>query len=178
MLRPASNLVVIATLILCLGLAGAGDPPGSGRVGRFGDLTRLPLEGCNQVSPTRVRQALRRDVAVQVASAPSAPMAEFLSALKVNLLAAYYGAGFPFATVNVRLDDQQNPAAVVVVEGERYRRGDVQVDSAKSLDAAALVALLTTAAPGGLFEVRIDPLKRALEASTLPQRKQQGGGGL
>jgi hypothetical protein len=135
----------------------AGDPPGSGKVGRFGDLSRLPIEGCKQVSEDRVRHALRRDVGVQVASAPAAPVSDFIAALRINLQAAYYSAGFPFATVNVRLDEAGNPVAVVVQEGDRFARGDVQVEGAKTLDAHVLVQMLTTAPPERFFQERIDP---------------------
>jgi len=54
--------------------AGSGDPPGSGRLGKYGDLRKRSIEGAAAIPTDALRNTLAKDWAMQVLLAPSAPI--------------------------------------------------------------------------------------------------------
>lgn len=142
--------------------ARAGDPPGSGCVGKFGDLSTIAIEGCKAVPENDVRLELRRCIAVQLAAAPATPIDEFVTAVKSNLLAGYFASGFPYAKVDVRLDDAGNPAAIVVDEGKQFLHGPVRLVGAKNIPIDRLSQLLTRSV-GFDFKVDVDATQRSIQ---------------
>lgn len=96
-------------------------------VGDAGDLRRVDLVGIRLCDPVAVRRQLQRDLPLQAAARPSAPLCGFLAALKERLTEGYRHSGFADAVVDVTFDPATEAVAATVHEGQHFVRGPVRV---------------------------------------------------
>jgi hypothetical protein len=139
------------TLAAAAAATAAAAAAAAGEVGDLGDPAALRFEGVTAYTPDEIRDELQSDMNVQVASAPTAPLADYLALIEKQLALGFKNGGFPEAKVDVSADRGNGAVMVKVAEGPRYLGGAVKVTGGKTLPKDKLVALLTTARVPGMF---------------------------
>src|SRR5687767_9256996 len=135
--RSAFTLLILTLLTPAAAVAS----PNPNEVGDLGAPSALEFEGLVTYPPDQIRDELEHDMNVQVASAPTAPLADYLALLQKRLLVGFQNGGFPQAKVDVSADHARGAVVVKVAEGARYRGGAVKVSGGKSVAKDKLVAL-------------------------------------
>src|SRR5687768_11794078 len=115
---PALSSLVLScaacALMLCL-------PPAAAHaagevVGDLGSPSALQFEAGLTFTPEEIRDALNHDLDVQVASAPTAPLADYTAVLRKRLALGYQRRGFPAAAVDVSADRDRGAVVVKITE--------------------------------------------------------------
>jgi len=133
---PCSNLIYSLTLLfLLLGSWSAAVAAGGSAGYVVGDLSRsdaLIFEGLQAVHREEIINALASQHEYQLAAHPAAPVRVYLDTLKHSILAGYQHSGFPLAMVSARVsDDGAHHVIVRVLEGPRFRCGEIKVVGGK-----------------------------------------------
>ena len=136
------------------------------RVGERGDPQRLIVEGAHAFRVDQIRAAIDKDLTVQVAAAPSAPMEKYLTVLGERVAAGYRNSGFPDARAVATVEGDDGPGRVVlrVTEGPGYHKGGVKVlvgagPGAGTLAAEELAGRLASVPPEPFFATTFDSQK-------------------
>jgi len=147
------------------------------RVGKYGYLGRLVIEGSKAFTPDQIRSGLRKNLPFIVASHPSAWLDDYLQVLTESIRDGYLCAGFPDARVEVERDEKAGRARVHVVEGRRFTAGAIQCVGGKKEHTRKIVAMLSTVHVRSREEVVAD-IKGMLpedEAAWIPGRPAHFG---
>ncbi|MHC4994545.1 MAG: hypothetical protein ACYTGQ_05765, partial [Planctomycetota bacterium] len=115
------------------------------QVGAFGDFRRLDIQGAHAAGAERVRDALRKEFHLQMASTPSAQLDHFIDVLKRKLLLGYQNNGFPDAKAVVQIDREVDRLRLEINEGLQWVQGDIIVRGEGGLEDAFVVGLTAKA---------------------------------
>jgi hypothetical protein len=116
-------------------------------VGRFGDFSRLEVEGLASFTAEEVRDGLRGDFDALLAGHPLAPLSDLPVVVRERLLAGFLNEGFAEAVVEVHLDREHQRLRAVVREGPAYVAGSVRVEGAAKVPVDPLTERLTKPYP-------------------------------
>lgn len=144
-------LVVASTVVFP---AAPAPPRASGLVGRLCDPGRIVVQGAATWTSEEVVEGLVRTYAFVTASHPRAQLATFLDYVRETVATGYRRGGFPDPRVSVALDEGGGRIVVAVVEGPRYRAGEVIVEGARKLPGDLVRAELTEPGRGALIPSR------------------------
>ena len=111
-------------------------------VGEHGDPDRIQFVGNETFDAKGLRSALRYDVDLLLAGHPKADAKAFRRLLEQRLAEGYLNSGFPYPQVTVHFDEERPAVVATIVEGPRYKCGDVEVVGAKSIPVARFVESL------------------------------------
>ncbi|HET6247226.1 MAG TPA: hypothetical protein VFE47_05945 [Tepidisphaeraceae bacterium] len=142
-LRLIVALLPFVSLLASFSAASEPDPFPTGRVGIYGAPDRLILQGEKTFKPEEIRQALQTDWEVQLASAPSGLLDEYVGAIRRQLRYGYLAAGFADVTVSAGADAEHETVVATIEEGARYKCGPIHINGTKAFSADALIARLT-----------------------------------
>lgn len=138
---------VLSILLALSGLAAQSATPyadpGPRQVRGFGDPEHLEFHGNSTFSATDFRQGLVFRARFLTASQPGAPLEDFLTAVREELLSGYQRSGFPEARVEVQPDPATERVQVNIQEGPRFRCRSVRVVGVRGVTAAQLISCLT-----------------------------------
>src|SRR4051812_8343709 len=168
-LRPRIRVTVVLSSLLALavtaGCAWAEEvlttPVASANVsarlvGNFSDTRTLQFEGLQLFTSAQLRGKLECDLPYQSAARPSADLEHFQRMLEERLLAGYRHCGCPEAKVRATCDEQSGVVRVQIMEGQQYRKGEVEVAASQQVDRAAIVRCLTTVSQAHEWRIERD----------------------
>jgi hypothetical protein len=119
------------------------DDPASNLVGETGDPELIEFTG-NATFPARIiREQLMMSASYLLGSHHLALRGPFLVMLRDKIRDGYQNCGFPDAQVEVRYDRERRRAEVRIVEGKRFRCGDVTVEGVAPEVVKSVVTQLT-----------------------------------
>lgn len=118
------------------------DAAKSVRVGRLGKPTEMEFEGVTSYRVSELQEALATDVKVVVAGHPLKPLDPFLHLIENRVIDGFRAGGFPEATATAEVADSRNNILVRVVEGPRFRCGDVTFSGLRELSREGLLECL------------------------------------
>ncbi len=115
------------------------------------------FEGVEAFDAAQVKAALAIDLDIQGAARPQKPLSDYLQALETAIVAGYRHSGFPDVAVQARFDLATRTVSARVVEGKRYRSGQVHVTGLDEREAGLLAQALTVpVAPMNAVPVTIE----------------------
>jgi hypothetical protein len=117
------------------------------KVGEAGDPDRLDVEGLKTFTGDQIRHALAVKPRYLLVGHPQADLRAFLEELKNMVQSGYQAAGFPDARADVNYDTNTSRIKVKVVEGPRFKSGELRVVGVKASSQEAMVRWFTTAVP-------------------------------
>lgn len=165
-------IVLMATSLAAVSVGFGAEDSSSREVGKLGRVEAITITGTKAFTADDLRESLAVDPVVLDASHPTAPLADYLSAIQTRIVAGYRYHGYldAAAVASERERFPNNGAAatqvhVFVVEGKKYLRGAVRVTGAKAVEPAAIVRALTEIRPGEKA-VELDPDAPAGDVST------------
>ncbi len=126
--------------------AGEGDAAAAASaatVGRLSHPESLVFEGNETFTAKQILDGLRTDTDFLLASHPAAPRGEYVRLVTEKVRAGYMNCGFPDVRVEGALDAAAARLTLKIVEGPRYKCGEVRVVGAREIPAGKLVKLLT-----------------------------------
>lgn len=136
-MKTPLNFLLLSMLLLVLPARcawGVEVPTGAPiHVGDLGDPARVAIEGMQTFTQDDIRRALQADLDYLVAAHPEATLAECLAALEDRVRAGYRDCGFPDVAVQARFDVSAGRIVAKVIEGPRFRCGDLRVTGLKAL---------------------------------------------
>lgn len=112
--------------------------PDEAVVGDIGNPPQLIVQGAETFPPQEVADALLGDLDLACAMYPAAPLGEFCRLLVAKTVEGYRHAGFGDVSAQVAVDDSRQALELTIVEGPRYRQGDIRVIGGKAIDGAAI----------------------------------------
>jgi parvulin-like peptidyl-prolyl isomerase len=136
-------------------------------VGGRGALEALEFEGNASFSARALRGGLAGEPEFLAAAHPSAPLAEYLATVRRVLLRGYRNHGFPEAAVAAAPAAPLSKVRVKIIEGPRFKQGEVRVEGAGEVPAAELVRALTEPAAKLIAD---EVLEEAVETVLQEQR--------
>jgi hypothetical protein len=114
-------------------------------VGELGDPERINFEGASAFTPDQLRNGLIQNAGFLLASHSHAPLQPFLEMLSHKIQSGYQAQGFPEVQVSSCVDERGQSVRVQIIEGPRFRCGEIKIIGRKTLPLATLRVLLTTA---------------------------------
>ena len=167
--RLAGCLISLASLATCV-VAEETQPPkepaaGAVSVGVLGSTRKLVFDGNATFPAETLRRELAADVPFVLASHPAAELAAFLPAIETSLRSGYLNAGFPDAKVVATHDAVRDGGCVVVkiVEGRRFKMGEIQIQGSKAIDPAKLREFLQKAPEARVANRPATVFRKAME---------------
>jgi hypothetical protein len=106
-------------------------------------IDRIAFEGIEAFELQQVREILAIDFDLWVAAHPKNKLPNYLKAIEEVLGGGYRRCGFPRAEIQASYHERLQRIGVRVVEGVRYRCGDVRVVGAKQMPVEQLVESVT-----------------------------------
>ncbi|MDB4438075.1 hypothetical protein N9195_00640 [bacterium] len=102
-------------------------------VDRRGNPRDFRIEGAIEIQETELQDALINSAEYIMASHPAADFATLLEVMESGLLRAYQKAGFATPEVKVSWDRETSEVVVKLVEGPRYRLGEIKIIGNKKI---------------------------------------------
>lgn len=140
-MRRLTQALIVSFLLITPIAEAAGQI--SGMVGERGDLTQMEIFGLENFSTLEIRNQLKADPQVILATHPLAPSAPLLGVVKQRLLMGLQHAGFGDAKVQTEFSKNRNRLIAYVVEGPRFKSGELVIENSKTIDDKALALRLT-----------------------------------
>ena len=119
------------------------DDPASNLVGNTGDPELIEFTGNKTFTTKAIREQLMMSAGYLLGSHHLALRDPFLAMLRDKLRAGYQNCGFPEPQVEVRYDKERRRATVVIVEGKRYRNGEILVQGVAPETVKTVIERLT-----------------------------------
>jgi len=135
------------------------DDPASNLVGETGDPGLIELFGNQTFTTNAIREELMMSAGYLLGSHPLALREPFLRMLREKIRGGYQNGGFPDPQVEVRYDKERRRAGVKIVEGKRFRCGEILVQGVAPEVARTVVAKLTIR-PGPDFNFKFPAAKK------------------
>lgn len=148
-MRTQFRFGLAALLFVGIGLAQAADPPSGSRSTSAtvdpssGWLPRLEFEGNTTYSAQQIREGLERNYDLALTLRRARPHDDLAQTIVAAVNDGYLHQGFPDVEVRSESDSTADRIRIQIVEGQRYRRGDVQVTGAKQVSSEGLIRRLT-----------------------------------
>jgi hypothetical protein len=117
--------------------------PASNLVGETGDPELIEFSGNQTFSTATIRKQLMMSAGYMLGSHHLALRGPFLVMLREKIRSGYQNCGFPEPAVEVRYDKERRRAEVRILEGKRYRCGEVLVEGVPADMAKTLITRLT-----------------------------------
>lgn len=121
-------------------------------MGDYGAPDHVLIHGCQAVPAEAVRQALLHDWEVQVASAPTASLDDYVFTIHRKVKLGFLASGFVHPDVDATADETGH-VVVSIAEGPRYRCGPVHVTGAPAGASDSIISALTRVHPPETFGV-------------------------
>jgi hypothetical protein len=128
-------------------------------------MGRVDVVGCEKLTPEQIRAGLWDSTEVQLASTPSAKLADFLDVLQRQTVLGYRCGGFPDAEVKVV--EKGARIEISVVEGRRCAAGEIRLKNAPNVDGGQVTKLVTTRDRAARLAVRVNPFDGSIQLKTL-----------
>lgn len=96
-------------------------------VGKFGNPRSFIIEGAVEIDADDIRSALARSADFVIASHPVAEFSPLLEALREGIERGYRECGFKEPSVEATWSDQEGKVVIRIVEGSRYRAGEIRI---------------------------------------------------
>ena len=119
------------------------EDPASRLVGDTGDPELIEFTGNKTFTAKAIREQLMMSAGYLLGSHHLALREPFLVMLREKIRGGYQNCGFPEPEVEVRYDKERRRAEVKIVEGKRYRCGEVMVEGVAPEVVKTVVARLT-----------------------------------
>jgi hypothetical protein len=154
-----------------------GEALGRRYVGVLGASSKLVFEGQASFSADQLHAALGRDPSFVLASHPAAECAAFLEVLRQRLWLGYRNSGFPQATIETALAPGADGGRAVarIVEGPRYRMGEIRIAGTRETDPDRLRAALLDADAAGPEQTMAALFRKTMAAyeNLLPKLEEE-----
>ena len=109
------------------------------------DLDRVVFTGVESFDAADIRRVLAYDFNTILAGHPGADLQHFVETLEKQIAAGYRHAGFPDAAIRAVANEGLHRIEVRVIEGPRYRCGDLKVIDMLPAEPSILAALIANA---------------------------------
>lgn len=136
-------------------------------VGSLGSPEMIDFSGNDSFSERALREGLSGLPELILASHPSAPRDKFLATVQQALERGYRGHGFLHSQISAATDPAASRVRVSIVEGLRFKCGDIRIDGTHDVAAEEILRDLTTT-PGERSRHR--SLEQAIETVLANQR--------
>lgn len=145
MFSSAGHLRLTVLLCLMCAVSTAEDVPVL--VGEYGNFDRFAFRGNDAFNAETLRDALKKDIALIPFSRADRSFAGLCQAISDEMRTGYLSSGFPDVAVRVDWDEWEAQPVVEIVEGPRYRQGEVLVLGAEEEVETAIRDWLTKPQP-------------------------------
>jgi len=146
------SIGILLLLVMAMSVSAGEGALDSERVGDLGSEACLVFEGNQTFSRHSILNVLGVSLEFHARAHPSAPLRDYLAWIEQTVLRSYQHGGFAKAAVQVRADHTAQCVVVHIIEGPRFRCGDVKVSGLDPTLAQQLKDRLRSAAD--LLEAR------------------------